>query len=59
MDKRFLESKQNIFVDNTCILWTNVTKSYKVHGKYSKSRPDTVVDIATGYGLDGPGIESR
>jgi len=26
---------------------------------FSVSRPGSSVDIATGYGLDGPGIESR
>jgi len=26
---------------------------------YIKSGQDSVVDIATGYGLDGPGIESQ
>ena len=28
-------------------------------GTYSGSGPGSVVGIATGYGLDGPGIESR
>ena len=30
-----------------------------VHGHDMFSGPDSVVSIATGYGLDGPGIESR
>ena len=32
---------------------------YKLEEFSAISGPGSVVDIATGYGLDGPGIESR
>ena len=32
----------------------------RIYSNYIQKRgPDSSVDIATGYGLDGPGIESR
>ena len=49
-----------------CIFYTSLARPtyiyiyiyiYFVYGKYLG--PGSVVDIATGYGLDGPGIESR
>ena len=33
--------------------------SRKIYGTYTKSGPGSSVCIATGYGLDGPGFESR
>ena len=37
------------------LLWT----SRKIINIYDRNRPCSIVGIATGYGLDGPGIESR
>ena len=38
--------------------WYNTDGGKKKHPK-TNSGPGSVVGIATGYGLDGPGIESR
>ena len=35
------------------------SKDLHLHLYLHNSRPGSVVGIATGYGLDGPGIESR
>ena len=49
--KKFLVDKKNIFTLNT-------QRNYimKIN---TNDRPGSVVGIATGYGLDGPGIEFR
>jgi hypothetical protein len=42
------------------MLFTRPKKLSKVFsGLYASSGPGSAVGIATGYGLDGPGIESR
>ena len=43
-----------ILVNN--MLWDSADCHYKLE---SECGPDSSVGIATGYGLDGPGIESR
>ena len=40
---------------DTCISWHFVLREYF----HTDSRPGSSVGIMTGYGLDGPGIESR
>ena len=43
----------------TCRLWCAVNKHKLNSCLLTKSGPSSVVGIATGYGLDGPGIESH
>jgi len=39
---------------------TACTEQYKIRNRYYESRgPGSSIGIATGYGLGGPGIESR
>ena len=44
---------------NAILLPASSVISYYVGTNYSLCRLGSVVGIATGYGLDGPGIESR
>ena len=37
----------------------NISKTNNSRIYYTKSGPGSIVGIATAYGLDGPGIESR
>jgi hypothetical protein len=44
----------------TAIERAEASSMHRIKGRYSApSGPSTSVGIATGYGLDGPGIESR
>ena len=59
--KRFIA--QRVF---TAYTWTNYKivpltslNKYLQYGTSETGRPGSVVGIATGYGLDGPGIEYR
>jgi hypothetical protein len=45
-------------INNNLNIVQQVNKKYFVR-YLDVSRPDSVVGISTGYGLDGPGIESR
>ena len=49
---------KNIHILKCCIT-NNDERQELLVARLLKSRPSRVVGIATGYGLDGPGIESR
>ena len=43
----------------TCSLRQDISQRRKKNHVYTTCGPGSVVGIATGYGLEGPGIESR
>ena len=55
--------KKNLFSQNQVVGNFDVLDCSELDGLYERhsviSGPGSSVDIATGYGLDGPGIESR